>query len=53
MLWSVFDTVELKKSIKKYSRFQLSIEDGLTDGFNWMKITVLDRNIIVPSLIGY
>ena len=53
MLWSVFDTNELKKSIKNYSRFELSIEDGLTDGFNWMKIKVLDRNIIIPSLIGY
>lgn len=52
VMWTVIDTEYLKKSIKNNSNFNLGIETGLTDGFNWMKINV-NNKLQVPSIFGY
>ena len=52
VMWTAINTEYLKELIKKYSNYDLYIEHGLTDGFNYMKVDVNHRTLI-PGIFGY
>lgn len=52
-IWTVIKTDFLKEAIINSSAFAISIESGMTTGFNWMKIKVRDRLPANVGIIGY